>query len=86
MLATECFMSGREISITSNGRLNKTNPTWKGYNVSNAAKVDNDPNSAMRQWRHDDERVAYPTFELIANSPVSSRRSRASTTSACTKA
>jgi hypothetical protein len=39
--------------------------SWKGYNISNAAKVDNDPNSLMRQWRHDDEEVAYPTFELI---------------------
>ena len=26
--------------------------------------MDNDPNSLMRQWRHDDEEVAYPTFEL----------------------
>src|SRR5438876_864598 len=39
--------------------------SWKGYNISNAAKVDKDPNSLMRQWRHDDEEVAYPTFELI---------------------
>ena len=39
--------------------------SWKGYNISYAAKVDNDPNSLMRQWRHDDEDVAYPTFELI---------------------
>jgi len=39
--------------------------SWKGYNVSNAAKVDNDPMSPMRQWRHDDEQVAYPTFDLI---------------------
>src|SRR5215831_19010111 len=39
--------------------------SWKGYNVSNAAKADNDPASPMRQWRHDDEEVAYPTFELI---------------------
>lgn len=39
--------------------------SWKGYNISNAAKVDNDPNSLMRQWRHDDEEVAYPTFELV---------------------
>ncbi len=39
--------------------------SWKGYNISHAAKVDNDPNSLMRQWRHDDEEVAYPTFELI---------------------
>jgi uncharacterized protein len=41
--------------------------SWKGYNVSNAAKVDDDPMSEMRQWRHDDEKVAYPTFELINN-------------------
>ena len=41
--------------------------SWKGYNISNAAKVDDDPNSLMRQWRHDDEDVAYPTFELIQN-------------------
>ncbi len=38
---------------------------WKGYNISQAAKVDTDPNSLMRQWQHDDENVAYPTFELI---------------------
>src|SRR5437867_744058 len=39
--------------------------SWKGYNISNAAKLDNDPNSLMKQWRHDDEEVAYPTFERI---------------------
>ncbi len=39
--------------------------SWKGYNISNAAKVDNDPESLMRPWRHDDEDVAYPSFELI---------------------
>ena len=39
--------------------------SWKGYNISNSAKVDEDPTSLMRQWRHDDEDVAYPTFELI---------------------
>jgi hypothetical protein len=39
--------------------------SWKGYNISNAAKVDEDPNSLMRPWRHDDEEVAYPSFELI---------------------
>ncbi|MES1258315.1 MAG: amidohydrolase family protein [Acidobacteriota bacterium] len=38
---------------------------WKGYNISYAAKVDTDPMSPMRQWRHDDEEVAYPSFELI---------------------
>src|SRR4051812_7412756 len=42
--------------------------SWKGYNISNSAKVDDDPNSLMRQWRHDDTEVAYPTFELIQKS------------------
>jgi hypothetical protein len=40
---------------------------WKGYNISNAAKRDDDPLSPMTTWRHDDEDVAYPTFELIQN-------------------
>src|SRR5215831_16582825 len=39
--------------------------SWKGYNISNSAKIDDDPASLMRQWRHDDPDVAYPTFELI---------------------
>lgn len=39
--------------------------SWKGYNIGTSAKVDNDPTSPMRRWRHDDEEVAYPTFELI---------------------
>ncbi len=47
-------------------QIEKNKPdSWKGYNISYAAKVDNDPMSPMRQWRHDDEQVAYPTFELI---------------------
>src|SRR2546428_6266314 len=39
---------------------------WKGYNIAGAAKVDSDPQTPMVQWRHDDEKVAYPTFELIS--------------------
>jgi hypothetical protein len=50
--------------------------SWKGYNISNAAKVDNDPNSLMRQWRHDDEEVAYPTFELIQKTYERIRKTR----------
>ena len=47
-------------------QIDKNEPdSWKGYNISNAAKVDDDPASLMRQWRHDDPEVAYPTFELI---------------------
>src|SRR2546422_901340 len=40
--------------------------SWKGYNVAAAAKVDTDPNSLFRQWRLDDEKVAYPSYEVIA--------------------
>jgi len=50
--------------------------SWKGYNISNAAKVDNDPNSLMRPWRHDDEEVAYPTFELIQKNYEKQRASK----------
>jgi predicted TIM-barrel fold metal-dependent hydrolase len=50
-------------------QIEKNQPdAWKGYNISYAAKVDTDPVSPMRQWRHDDEAVAYPTFELIEKS------------------
>jgi hypothetical protein len=41
--------------------------SWKGYCIATAAKVDLDPNSAMRMWRLDDEAVAYPMFQSIAN-------------------
>jgi uncharacterized protein len=40
--------------------------SWKGYNVAAAAKVDNDPNSLMLRWRLDDETVAYPIYQIIA--------------------
>jgi hypothetical protein len=40
--------------------------SWKGYCVSLAAKVDSDPASEMREWRLDDEAVAYPSYELIS--------------------
>jgi len=45
---------------------------WKGYNISNAAKVDSGP---MRQWQHDDEDVAYPTFDLISKNVRAGRLS-----------
>ncbi|HWG80447.1 MAG TPA: amidohydrolase family protein [Stellaceae bacterium] len=40
--------------------------SWKGYNVAAAAKVDNDPSSLMLRWRLDDEAVAYPIYQIIA--------------------
>jgi len=56
---------------------------WKGYCITNAAKpgrsavstgtgrntapLATGPAALMYQWRHDDEEVAYPTFELISS-------------------
>jgi hypothetical protein len=40
--------------------------SWKGYTVATSAKVDFDPDSLMRMWRLDDEKIAYPTYGLIA--------------------
>ena len=40
--------------------------SWKGYTVATSAKVDFDPDSLMRMWRLDDEKIAYPTYNLIA--------------------
>jgi len=41
--------------------------SWKGYNIAAAAKTDLDPNSLMKVWRLDDEVVAYPIYQVIAN-------------------
>ena len=57
--------------------------SWKGYNISNAAKVDTDPESLMRQWRHDDEDVAYPTFELIQRNYQRLRNSKPGLNNIC---
>jgi len=48
--------------------------SWKGYNIAPSAKVDLDPNSDMRMWRHDDELVAYPMFELITDNYARQRK------------
>ncbi|MDB6002067.1 MAG: hypothetical protein JWP52_3766 [Rhizobacter sp.] len=47
---------------------------WKGYCISNAAKVDTNPESLMRQWRLDDENVAYPTYQVISDNDRTQRR------------
>src|SRR6266850_463321 len=39
--------------------------SWKGYNIAYTAKLDDHPESELKQWRLDDEQVAYPTYELI---------------------
>jgi predicted TIM-barrel fold metal-dependent hydrolase len=39
---------------------------WKGYNIATAAKqIEDKASDPMKQWRLDDEKVAYPTYELI---------------------
>lgn len=66
MLAHGMLYTGRGNLRFIEEQVEKNQPdSWKGYNISYAAKVDNDPMSPMRQWRHDDPEVAYPTFELI---------------------
>ena len=51
--------------------------SWKGYTVSLAAKrVGDDDSRPMREWRLDDENVAYPTFELISTYQTILRRER----------
>ncbi len=66
MLAHGLLYVGRGNLAYIDEQIDRNSPdSWKGYNISNAAKVDDDPNSLMRPWRHDDEEVAYPTFELI---------------------
>jgi hypothetical protein len=41
--------------------------SWKGYNIATAAKLDFDPASPMVRWQLDDEVVAYPMYQIIAN-------------------
>ncbi len=41
--------------------------SWKGYTSANNAKLDNDPNSLMARWTLNDQKVAYPMFELITS-------------------
>lgn len=57
--------------------------SWKGYNIGTSAKVDDDPQSPMRQWRHDDEAVAYPTFELIQSLYEKSKAGRPGLNNIC---
>lgn len=49
--------------------------SWKGYTITNAAKVDTDPHSLMRRWRQDDEAVAYPTYDLISKAYEKAKKS-----------
>jgi len=50
--------------------------SWKGYVANNSAKVDEDPNSLMMRWRMDDEKVAYPSYEVVTKYQKKYRTSR----------
>jgi len=39
--------------------------SWKGYNIAFAAKTDTLADSLMKQWRLDDENVAYPFYAIV---------------------
>src|SRR6267378_4217328 len=59
--------------------------SWKGYNIAYTAKLDADPESELKQWRLDDEQVAYPTYELIRDNRKELEGIRASSTYASTR-
>lgn len=68
LLAHGQIFPGRENLGFMQQQIDQFHPdSWKGYNIAYTAKVDGHPDSELRQWRLDDESVAYPTFELIRN-------------------
>ena len=49
--------------------------SWKGYTVATSARGDNDPpDSPLKQWRLDDEQIAYPTYDFIVRQGEQLRR------------
>ena len=68
LLAHGQIFPGRENLAFMQQQIDQFHPdSWKGYNIAYTAKLDNDPESELKQWRLDDEKVAYPTLELIRN-------------------
>src|SRR5918992_270136 len=66
LLAHGQIFPGRENLGFMQQQIEQFHPdSWKGYNIAYTAKLDNDAQSELKQWRLDDEKVAYPTFELI---------------------
>jgi hypothetical protein len=49
--------------------------SWKGY-MSPTAKADTNPGTPMTLWRLDDEKLAYPTYEVISEYQQKFRRTR----------
>jgi uncharacterized protein len=46
--------------------------SWKGYNVAFAASAA--PGAEFTRWRLDDEAIAYPTYQVIANNKAQLRK------------
>ncbi|HXM80633.1 MAG TPA: amidohydrolase family protein [Burkholderiales bacterium] len=68
LLAHGQIFPGRENLGFMQQQIDQFHPdSWKGYNIAYTAKLDGNPESELRQWRLDDEKVAYPTYELIRN-------------------
>jgi uncharacterized protein len=68
LLAHGQIFPGRENLAFMQQQIEQFHPdSWKGYNIAYTAKLDQDPESELKQWRLDDEKVAYPTYELIRN-------------------
>jgi len=68
LLAHGQVFPGRENLGFMQQQIDQFHPdSWKGYNIAYTAKLDRNPESELKQWRLDDENVAYPTYELIRN-------------------
>jgi len=66
LLAHGQIFPGRQNLAFMQQQIEQFHPdSWKGYNIAYTAKLDDNPESELKQWRLDDEKVAYPTYELI---------------------
>jgi len=66
LLAHGQIFPGRDNLAFMQKQIDQFHPdSWKGYNIAYTAKLDDNPESELKQWRLDDETVAYPTYELI---------------------
>ena len=67
MLAHGQLYPGRQSLYFMEQQIEENRPdSWKGYTVATSAKADRDTaDDLMRQWRLDDEQIAYPTYEFI---------------------
>src|SRR5205814_1019486 len=67
MLAHGQLYPGRRSLYFMEQQVAENHPdAWKGYTVATSARGDNDPpDSPLKQWRLDDEQIAYPSYDFI---------------------